>query len=257
MMRQHKSFFFLSVRRTIYPLIAILILMVVAQVGLFYWVQQGVLETNQGELEAGVPDAWVTYISTQNYQFEGFVEGGFIPIVSGIALVLVTALLLWKGNCMTGTQGYTLGRLSLSEPWMFLLQSAHYSLVYLLFWMVQLLSMGGLWLLFVAGAPEGAVTNQTLYLATYRSNFFHGLLPLNGVAILVRNVALVVGLGVVTARASLYRKSYPAVVVLLAIVLIWFPISIGWGAWAIVVFLGALALGGTGVVFLLVGRDES
>lgn len=116
----------------------------------------------------------------------------------GMALAfLAVTVFLWRTGCEYGSrQGYTLRRLMVSETAVFAGQAVYNVLCYLAVWALQ----AGLTLLFcrlyVLNADPASVSGQTVFLAYYRSSFLHSLLPLEEYSVWIRNVCLVLGLGI-------------------------------------------------------------
>ena len=66
--------------------------------------------------------------------------------------------------------------------------------------MVQILIGIGLCRVYEAMAPAEFVSNQTVFLAFYRSKFLHSFLPFEDTWVWIRNILLVVALGVCSSR---------------------------------------------------------
>ena len=107
-------------------------------------------------------------------------------------------ILSWGSYTISDT--YTAARLSVSGKAVYLWQCIYNTLCYLLFWMVQILIGIGLCRVYEAMAPAEFVSNQTVFLAFYRSKFLHSFLPFEDTWVWVRNILLVVALGVCSSR---------------------------------------------------------
>lgn len=116
--------------------------------------------------------------------------------IFSIALVILTVLLCLTGYETSSKQGYTLMRLSISEKNVFILQALYNTLCYFLLWSIQLLIVFILGFYFVKNAPEEYVTNQTLFLAFYRNDFLHALLPFEDIAIWAKNLVTFLAFGI-------------------------------------------------------------
>ena len=119
--------------------------------------------------------------------------------IFAIALVILTVLLCLTGYETSSKQGYTLMRLSISEKQVFLLQAIYNALCYFLLWSIQLLIVFILGFYFIKNAPAEYVTNQTLFLAFYRNDFLHALLPFEDIAIWVKNIVTFLAFGICSA----------------------------------------------------------
>ena len=126
--------------------------------------------------------------------------------VFAAALLVLTVFLCATGYETSSKQGYTLKRLSISEKKVFALQALYNTLCYFLLWSMQLLFVFLLGFYFTNKAPEMYVTNQTLFLAFYRNNFLHGLLPFEDVIIWIKNIFLFLGLGICSAGFTMAQR---------------------------------------------------
>lgn len=176
-MKQHLSVFMLMVRSSFYKILGLLALMAVAEATLFHFALDG-----GANLEHVVKYSRITY-----------------PFY--IVFVLLT-LLLCSAGCEFGSKtGYTLRRLSISEKRVFFWQCVYNTAAYLLFWAVQVLVAVALCTAYVTVfADSPYITHQTLFLAFYRSDFLHSLLPMENILFWVRNLLFFVSLGVTTAH---------------------------------------------------------
>jgi len=180
-MKKHGSVCMLLVRCSIFRVLAVLAGMALVEVGLFLAV-----------LSRG--------ITTEGYSLELFVSKSGLQWVFGCAFLLMTILLCLPGTESGSKCGYTLRRLRVSERTVFFWQSAVNSMFYLLLWLVQILLAVGLSRLYVLMARPEFVSGQTIFLAFYRSDFFHSLLPFEDAGFWVRNAVLVLALGICAAR---------------------------------------------------------
>lgn len=186
-MKQQLSLFALSIRASFYKILAVLALSGVVQAVLFHMA----LDENTG-LETAFARA-------------------FFPVVFVVTFVVVVWLLVRWHSGRGSSVSYTLRRLGLPERNFILWNALYCALVYLIFWAVQL----GFALLFCKYYTM--VTNpdflnpQTVFLAFYRSDYLHSLLPLAETSRWARNIAYVIGLGVCTSAAPCLerRKVHP------------------------------------------------
>ena len=186
-MKQQLSLFTLSIRASFYKILAVLALSGVVQAVLFYIAMDG------------------------NTGLESAFARAFSSVVFAVTFVAVVWLLVrWHGKGGSNVS-YTLRRLGLPERTFILWNALYCALVYLIFWAAQL----GFALLFCK--YYAMVTNpdflnpQTVFLAFYRSDYLHSLLPLAEISRWVRNIACVIGLGACTAAAPCLerRKIHP------------------------------------------------
>lgn len=142
----------------------------------------------------------VQQLSSSNYGLEQALERGHIAGVAGIGFLGITAVL-----CMTGAErgrektGYTLQRLSISEKSVLLWQAVYNGSCYLLLWASQVLVMMGLAQWYTRIADPAMVTSQTVFLAYYRNEYLHGLLPMAEMDHWFRNGIMLIALGLSSA----------------------------------------------------------
>ena len=158
-MKKHLSVFMLMARSSIYKVISVFVLMAVVEYGLVC------MRLNQG-------------VMSDQHNLEIVVDESRILWVFGAVFLLMTVFLCQTGCGFSSKTGYTLRRLSISERMVFVWQSIYNMMCYCLLWFVQILVVFGLCNLYVNMAPEGFVTNQTIFLAFYRNDFLHSLLPM-------------------------------------------------------------------------------
>ena len=178
-MKKHSSVFMLMARSTIYRVLGLLILMTVAEAGLFW------LRLQQGAIDG-------------NFSLEAIISESRLSWACAAFFLFVNVILSWGSYTISDT--YTAARLSVSGKAVYLWQCVYNMLCYLLFWMVQILIAIGLCRVYEAMAPAEFVSNQTVFLAFYRSKFLHSFLPFEDTWVWVRNILLVVALGVCSSR---------------------------------------------------------
>ena len=116
------------------------------------------------------------------------------------------AVLLSKTGCEYGSkQGYMLKRLSVSERNVFVWQSIYNSFCFFMLWSVQTLLAYAFCKLYLAKVDPMLTSGQTIFLAFYRNNFLHSLLPLSEVSRWIRNILLLGCLGLAAAHFP-YRQ---------------------------------------------------
>ena len=178
-MKKHSSVFMLMARSTIYRVLGLLIVMAVAEAGLFW------LRLQQGAIDG-------------NFSLEAIISESRLSWACAAFFLFVNVILSWGSYTISDT--YTAARLSVSGKAVYLWQCIYNTLCYLLFWMVQILIGIGLCRVYEAMAPAEFVSNQTVFLAFYRSNFLHSFLPFEDTWVWVRNILLVVALGICSSR---------------------------------------------------------
>lgn len=181
-MKQQLSLFTLSIRASFYKILAVLALSGIVQAVLFHLALDG---------SAGL---------------EATFAGAFSQIVFVLTFVAISWLLIRWHSGRGSNVSYTLRRLGLPERTFILWNALYCALVCLIFWAAQL----GFALLFCKYYTM--VTNpdflnpQTVFLAFYRSDYLHSLLPLAETSRWVRNIAYVIGLGACTSAAPCLER---------------------------------------------------
>lgn len=208
-MKKHLSVFMLMARSTVYRVLCLLAAMVAAETGLFWFT-----------LSRGV--------TGDSFSLELLIGKSRVALVFGAVFLLLTALLTSTGYDANGRQTYTLMRLSVSSRWVFFWQGVYNVICYLLLWAVQVLTVMLICRLYVSHAPEGYATGQTVFLAFYRNDFLHSLLPFDETVFWVRNAVAVIALGICAAhdpRAG--AKISKGLIFLAAVTVLFFVRGIG------------------------------
>lgn len=241
-MRRHISVLMMYIRSSIYQVILLLALMVSAQFLLFWQSMKG-------------------YSTKFPLGPEKIFDRTLLPWTLGLVVVCFTVQLVYVGCNQGVKQSYTLKRLSVSEKSVFIWQSICNIGCYLLLWMVQVVTAFVLCRWYLALAEPEFVSNQTVFLAFYRSKFLHGLLPLAESSAWVRNLFMVLGLGCASAYFPYLQrrgKFSVSVLLLLVISIIWFPRNVGIAAGDFWVIFSSVAVIGWIVykVFIKEGEQD-
>lgn len=211
-MRQHLSVLMLAARSTIHKILGLFVFTAAAQGALFYFALQKALAGEAIGLE------------------QLFGESR-IAIVCAISFLLLCALLSFTGCELGGSKlRYTLQRLSISEKSVVLWWAVYNAICFFLFWVLQLVIVLLLSRLYVARMDAAYVSGQTIWLAFYRNNWLHSLLPLAETSRYVRNVIFIVGLGSSAAYFSYSQRRGEkgfALVALAMLAVVYFPGAMG------------------------------
>lgn len=187
-MRQYTSVFMLYARSTFWKIFGLTLGLGAVQAGLFWW-----------RLGAGAELDPETFELT----LEEVLEMSRIHWVFGVLVVLTVVLL---GRVGGGNADYTFRRLSVPYWTVIGIQALYNSLCLLMLWMAEALLVLGLcrYGLNVMGVES----HQALFLACYRGDFLHNLVPMADVGRWVRNITFVLSVGFTTACApAMNRKS--------------------------------------------------
>lgn len=156
-MKKYISVFEMIARSSIYKVLLILAGMVVAEAVCFY----------------------MTMMSPSGLNIEEYIDQSQYSLIFKIAYVLVTLAIVFPGMNIGSIQTYTLQRLRIKEKRIFWLQALYNTFAYVLLWGVQLVVILVSAMIFQKNLPLEAIwSHQTLFLAFYRSDFMHSILPL-------------------------------------------------------------------------------
>ena len=183
-MKKGVSVFALLARNTIYRILAVFVVMGTVEIFSFWKKMQESLHS-EGSFEQ---------VIERSNQF-GWYTIAFLTI----------SLILGISTCNFGSmQGYTIKRLRMSEWKIFWIQSSYNLMCYILLMGVQLglfLGMGQLYAAFHAD-----VTSQTLFLAFYRHDFMHSILPMEEWARWGLNLLMYGGMGIAIASVPYFQR---------------------------------------------------
>lgn len=240
-MRQHLSVFALFTRSNLYRILSLFALSAAVQFIVFYL--------------ALLPSGGMTA-----FELTTVLQNSRISLVFAATFLFVTTQLCLTG-CEYGSKpGYILRRLSLSGRTLYLWQSLSNACFYLLLWMFEIAVVLGLCTLYSRFADPAMVSPQSTYLAFYRSNFLHSVLPLDEKSVYLRNVVMTLCLGASSAafsRQQRRRRAPIGIFLIAATILAFFVRELGSSAADYVLSLFLLMC--TGVIFhnALTGGDGS
>ena len=202
-MKKHSSVFGFYIRSSIYRVLLILLLMVLAVTGVFMFVFHGEL-TNYYELLGQVVqgNAEVAYLARPEKLF----DNRLILVILELANIAVTIMLVLPGCEFKAKTTYTIKRLQVSERACFFWQVLCSLMTYLLVYAVQLAVIIGLSQYYINHVPEELVGNQSVFLMFYRSELLHSLLPLADIRIWIRNMFLLFGFSFAVAGYSYQQR---------------------------------------------------
>ncbi len=203
-MKKHISVLCLMARSSLYKILLLLAAMAILQTAVF-WLYFSKTVT---AWEAGLPMA----------SLETLLPRSHITWIFAGAFFLLTFLLCRTG-CHYGAQsGYTLDRLSVTPRSVWIWQAVYNGAAYLLFWGIEALIALGLCQLFVSHTDPTSVSQQTVFMALYRCEFLHTLLPLADLALWIRNGIFALSLGITSASFPYLQRRGKFAGELLAIV---------------------------------------
>lgn len=205
-MKKYISVFGLIARSSIYQIILTLIGMTAAEAIIFcnklnYALRLYSMEFSMEQLEDVIDKSMINW---------------FLPL----CLIIITLSLCIAGSEYSNTRtSYTIRRLSISEREFFFCQATYNTLVYIILWAVQTAIVFALCSWYITMAPAETVGNQTVFLAFYRNDLLHSLMPISEISVWVRNIFLAVGLGFAAAEFPYKQRRHKNSVTAIAFVL--------------------------------------
>lgn len=176
-MKKHLSVFGLFCRSTLFRLLVVSAAAVAAEICLFV---KSVRQHPSFGLEMALDDSGVMWVLCLWY-------------------VLFVAILCIPGSDFKSRSGYTFRRLRISEKWVFVWQSVYNTLGFVMLWAIQIIAAYAICMIYMNIAPAEFLSEQTVFIAFYRSNLLHSILPLEETTKWAVNIIIIVSSGVSTA----------------------------------------------------------
>lgn len=219
-MNKHISVAALLCRTTIFKILALLLVMAAVQGLLFYFAM---------DTEGAVAEAGIGGLST-GIALENIVTRSHIQWVTAAGFLALCIILCYSGCEFGAKSGYTWRRLSISEQAVFLWQSAYNTLCLILLWAVQAITVFALCAWFTLRTDPAYFTGQTVFLAFYRDELLHSLLPLGDVSLWIRNALMAAGMGIAAAAFPFRQREGKfggEAAALVMVTLVWFTRPLG------------------------------
>lgn len=183
-----------AARQIVWKLILIAAALAAVEIGLFYRVAGRMAAAIR--VDGYVSDSFGVWLDRAR-GYEVFV----------VAFALVTAVLMLQGcDYHGGKLRYTLQRLPLSETAVTLLWAALHIVCYLILWAVQLAVVAVCWRMYTQTAYGGNGQLLELFVECYLDDFLHGLLPLEHVAVWLRQSLWILCMGTGTAWFGMQQR---------------------------------------------------
>ncbi|MBR4860976.1 MAG: hypothetical protein IKU09_02085 [Firmicutes bacterium] len=186
-MKKYLSVFALIAQNSIYRIFGLLLLLAAADgVLAWYWLA-------------------VKHYGIQNMFHSGNARFG---LVLAIVFVLMAAVQIRCGDIYSGTSGYTVRRLAISEKAVLLLQILYNMLCWIILWGVQVLIIFVICKLYYrfgeyAGDP---LSEQQMFLLFYISPLLHSLLPMEETLAWIANLVMIAELSISSAYWTVRRR---------------------------------------------------
>ncbi|MBQ7116648.1 MAG: hypothetical protein IJN88_00390 [Clostridia bacterium] len=219
-MKNYLSVFALQIKSTFSKILAVIFMMSAAQLVLFIHI------LNSGEIV--IPNRFT------NEEFLSGIEGILqdsraMSFIFAFGFLLVTVILAVNGCRYTSREDYTLRRLNITEKKAMLTKGIYGVLVYALFIMAEALVMliiCNIYIHFAESHPQifdGFISNQTVFLAFYRSNIIHSVLPLEDYFKYISTFIALISISFSTAYISYFvrrKKLFLEAFILVPVILI-------------------------------------
>lgn len=176
-MKKHISVFSLIMRESIYRIFFTWLLSAGVQITVFLLALKNLKEE---------------YIPTLTQVF----DNSYITVLFFITVIAVAVLLCKTGMQFNSKTGYTLRRLLISEKAVFGWQCIYNIIILMLTWLFEVVLCFMLLKIGTNLLPEEFITNQSIYLAFYKTQFIQNLFAGRDIARIVRNILTVISLGV-------------------------------------------------------------
>ncbi len=150
--------------------------------------------------------AVANYPQTLEFAPEIVLGRAFIPVVFIIEFILIYVILSLTGNGLGSKAGYTVSRLQITEEQFFVLQAVYNFLIFLLVWLYEAYISYRLMDIYSLLIPAQAYFPKDVFLAYYRNEFLHSIIPLKAIHLWVRNLILCAALGVASAQFSFKQR---------------------------------------------------
>lgn len=167
------------------------------------------------------------YLKQRYTWLDGILDGSHISRVFLAALGLVVFILAWTEGRLDRKSSAAMGRLRLSGRSIYVIKAAYNILCIVLLFAVQIWLCILMVTFYGKEAGDSRVFPQRLFLAFYRNEFLHCLLPMAEAWKWMRNALLLLAFG--TEAAGRGKKNYVPLVLLYVVTASWFVSSLGGG----------------------------
>ncbi|MBR3767786.1 MAG: hypothetical protein IKL10_06060 [Clostridia bacterium] len=182
-MKKHISVFSLIARESIYRIFFVWLLSAGVQITVFLSVLKNLKED---------------YIPSLTQ----IIDKSYINVFFFVTIIAVAVFLCKTGMQFNSKTGYTLRRLLISEKAVFGWQCLYNIIMLMLTWLLEVVLCFMLLKIGTNLLPEEFITNQSIYLAFYQTQFIQNLFAGRDIARIIRNILTVISLGVSFAAFS-------------------------------------------------------
>ncbi len=197
-MKKYLSVFMLMTRATFFKVLLLFLALAIIQSGYFYLVLNNEVSLYQGmEMPDGAPMALMEHV----------VDNAHMPLFFGAAFIILTFILCrsWREN--GSRPGYTFRRLNVSEKYVVICNAVYNALCYAMLIFIEIITAFLVCQLYMMQISPERTSIQSIFLAFYRNDLLHSILPLDETTGWIRNVIMVLCLGYAAADFP-YRRRY-------------------------------------------------
>lgn len=182
-MKKLISVFYLAARPSFYKILVVLLTSTAIQF-LFFDKELSTLSGYHTSTLSGYPD------------LEHLISLSAINVIFAVTFVVILFLLSITGTAFGSKCNYTLSRLAVSDRTYFFLQTLYNFIILIILLCTEVLICNAFAHQYLEAANTSFISNQTIFLAFYRNEFLHSLLPLSDVLIWVRNFLQMISLSI-------------------------------------------------------------
>ena len=245
-MKKYLSVFYLTARHSFYKIIALMTLSGIVQYLLFQKELTALLNSDISSLTGYRDIERVISLSAINIVFA-------VTVAAVIFLLSVTAV-AFGSEC-----NYTVNRLSVSESVYFTLQSFYNFLVLIFILGFEIVLTYIFTQKYIESANVCFVSNQSVFLAYYRNEFLHSILPLSDILIWIRNAMQIFTLSLAASFFSYKQrrgKRSIAVIFLTIFSIIWNSGNVGGDLTVIITYILCVCMSAYIIVYVKNGWGE-
>ena len=184
-MKKFVSIFGLFAKMSFYKIILIFVILSVLQLSLYGIRLNGVLTEEDIN---NIPMLEETF--------------NFIYPLSFLACLCMVCKVLISSSNHSEKTAYTVRRLQIGEKAFFYIQTVYNFLMLFALFAVQAILLFVMCKYYINNAPSELISDQSLFLAFYRVEFLHSVLPLDDIFMVFRNIFILVGLAFASASFS-------------------------------------------------------
>ncbi len=201
-MRKFVSIFGLFAKMSFYKIILIFVILSVLQLSL-YGIRLNVVLTEDIN---NIPMLEETF--------------NFIYPLSFLACLCMVCKVLISSSNHSEKTAYTVQRLQIGEKAFFYIQTVYNFLMLFALFAVQAMLLFAMCKYYINNAPSELISEMSLFMAFYRVDFLHSVLPLDDIFMVFRNIFILVGLAFASASFSFKgrRGKFGYSIIILAVI---------------------------------------